>query len=102
MTAMDRRKMLGVMLAGTLAATAGLSMISRPGRSRTNIAPPTGCPIGLRLCPPAFAAASNVGGGAGGGGDVESAAGAGSRRMATSGFRPLSTEDPVAKPFNFL
>jgi hypothetical protein len=32
-----------------------------------------------------------------GGGDVESAAGAGLRRMAGSGFRPLSTEGPVGR-----
>jgi len=58
MTAIHRRKMLGVMLGGAVVATAGLSMI--PALPRY-IVLPTGRVIGLRLCPAAFAAARCAG-----------------------------------------
>jgi hypothetical protein len=79
MTAIRRRKMLGAMLGGAVVATAGSSFQSLPNPRQVVL---------QALCPAAFAAARC----AGGAGDVESAAGAGSRRMAGSGFRPLSIE----------
>ena len=94
MTAIHRREILGVMLGGAVVATAGLSMIQVPAESAP-YCPANRVPNWVRLCPAAFGAARCAGGGAGGGRDVESAAGAGSRRMAGSGFRPLFTEGPL-------
>ena len=88
--------MLGVMLGGGVVATAGLSMISVPAEA-AHIVLPTGCVIGLRLCPAAFAAARC----AGGAGDVESAAGlAHAARLGQAFARCSLTAWPLI-PFHF-
>jgi len=91
MTAIHRRKMLEVILGSAAVAAVGSSVIPVPAEStpyrRRSI-------VLQALCPAAFTAASSAGGMEGRGEDRESAAGAGSRRMAGSGFRPLSTEGP--------
>ena len=95
MTAIHRREMLRVLLGGAVIATAELSMFPVPAEAALY------CPANRvqnyspELCPAAFATARS----AGGAGDVESAAGAGSRRTAGSGFRPLSDDGAAVYPF---
>ena len=91
MTAIHRREMLGVMLGGAVVATAGLSMSLVPAESAP-YCPADRVPNWAPMVPRGVRRRKVCWWWGGGGGDVESAAGAGSRRMAGSGFRPLSIE----------
>ena len=96
MTAMHRRKMLGVMLGGAVVATIG-SMIPAPAEFAP-YCPANRVPNWTPAVPPGVRRRKQCWWWEGRWRRRRFAAGAGSRHMGGSGFRPLYTEGPAAYP----